>query len=432
MEEIDLFGLGGKEGIIVSVSELNLLVRQALRSSFPDTIWVEGEASRVKVHSSGHMYFVLKDESASVSAVMFRSAREGMKFELEHGMHIICRARVDIYEREGRYQIYVEEIVPKGVGALELAFRQLKEKLEKEGLFDESRKQELPFLPRVVGVITSPTGAAVRDIINVLKRRFDGVGILIYPVKVQGEGAAEEIAKAIMIFNEFFRNEVDVLIVGRGGGSIEDLWAFNEEIVARAISNSYIPVISAVGHEIDVTISDLVADRRAPTPSAGAEMAVPDKREIVRRIENLGHRLYRRLSHQWESLIYRLESIRRSRAFFEPQYRINEYMQVLDSLIERANNSISRCEEKTRLHLKSLAGKLEVLSPLKTLLRGYSIVRRRRDNRLISSVSLAKPGEDIAVRFSDGEVDARVIGMGRGKSNKKKVVYEAREQGSLF
>ena len=431
MEEISLFELGGKEGIVVSVSELNSLVRQALRSSFPDTIWVEGEASRVKVHSSGHMYFVLKDESAAVSAVMFRSAREGMKFELEHGMQVICRARVDIYEREGRYQIYVEEIMPKGVGALELAFRQLKEKLEKEGLFDETRKQPLPFLPRVVGVVTSPTGAAVRDIINVLRRRFEGVSILIYPVRVQGDGAAEEIAEAIRIFNESFKDEVDVLIVGRGGGSIEDLWAFNEEVVARAISSSSIPIISAVGHEIDVTISDLVADKRAPTPSAGAEMAVPDKRELIRRIENLGQRLYRRLSHQWESLVYRLESIRRSRAFFEPHYKINEYMQTLDALIERAYNSLTRREEKTRLHLKSLAGKLEVLSPLKTLSRGYSIVRRRRDNRVVSSITLVRPGEDIVVRFSDGELDARVTKMGKG-GLKKKVFYEGGQQESLF
>ncbi len=402
--------------LVYTVSEINGLVRNWIREGFPDYLWIEGEVSRVKVHSSGHMYFVLKDEHASVPAVMFRGARTRLKFEISHGMQVLVLARVDMYEREGKYQLYVEEIQPKGIGALDLAFRQLKERLEKEGLFRKELKKPLPFLPRTVGVITSPTGAAIRDIINVLRRRFPGVSILLYPVRVQGEGSAEEIANAIREMNLFFRDEVDVLIVGRGGGSIEDLWAFNEEVVARAISESVIPIISAVGHEIDVTIADFVADRRAPTPSAGAELAVPNKEELLAKIRHLMSRLSRTLKHRWDNLLWRMDRIRSSRAFLEPRYRLEQYLQQLDGLLEALGQSVHNLLDKNRLQIEHLAGKLEVLSPLRTLSRGYALVYK--GDVLIKSIRQLAPKDVLKIRLSDGNVIAkteRIEGHGEGE-----------------
>ncbi len=396
----------GPEVQVFSVSEVNRMVRDWIREGFPSLIWVEGEVSRVKVHSSGHMYFVLKDESSSVPAVMFRSSRMRLRFEIKHGMQVLCLVRLDLYEREGKFQFYVEDIQPKGIGALELAFRQLKEKLEKEGLFREELKRPLPFLPHTVGVITSPTGAAIRDIIKVISRRFPGVSILLYPVRVQGEGAAEEIARAIEEVNEFFSDEIDVLIVGRGGGSIEDLWAFNEEVVARAISRSKIPIISAVGHEIDFTIADFVADRRAPTPSAGAELAVPNKEEIVSHLNHLLSRLSLSLRHRWDGIRWRVERISKSRAFLEPRYKLEQYLQLLDSMVEKMVSGLYNRLEKSHLQLKSLAGKLEVLSPLRTLSRGYAIVYK--EDQVVRSVKEVRLGDRLRIRLADGQIKARV------------------------
>ncbi len=391
---------------VFSVKEVTQMVRDWIREGFPSLIWVEGEVSRVKVHSSGHMYFVLKDEHASVPAVMFKSARSRLKFELKHGMHVLCLVRLDLYEKEGKFQFYVEEIQPKGIGVLELAFRQLKEKLEKEGLLREELKKPLPYLPRTVGVITSPTGAAIRDIINVITRRFPGVSILLYPVRVQGEGAGEEIALAIDEVNEHFSDEVDVLIVGRGGGSVEDLWAFNEEVVARAIIRSKIPIISAVGHEIDFTIADFVADKRAPTPSAGAELAVPSKKDLISHLDHLLSRLMVSLRHQWDNVRWRVERISKSRAFLEPRYRLEQRLQFLDGLMEKMIGVFSNRLDKSRLQLQSLAGKLEVLNPLRTLLRGYAIVYK--GNKIVRSREDLRDRDRIRIRFGDGQVNARV------------------------
>lgn len=255
----------GQDKHIYTVSELTREARMLLESAFP-AVWVEGEISNFSIHSSGHMYFSLKDENAVLNCAMFRSENQQLKFGPKDGMQVLCFGRISIYDKQGRYQLYVQTMEPKGLGALQLAFQQLKERLQKEGLFDAAHKKPIPFLPQRIGIVTSPTGAAIRDILNISTRRFQNIHIIINPVRVQGEGAAIEIANAIKEFNEYAK--LDVIIVARGGGSLEDLWSFNEEIVARAIYDSKIPVISAIGHEVDFTIADFVADFRAPTPSA--------------------------------------------------------------------------------------------------------------------------------------------------------------------
>ncbi len=402
MEQNNTFGVDSLEDkLVLSVCELNALVKDILKTSFPIPIWVEGEVSRVKVHSSGHMYFVLKDEKASVDAVMFKWAKRKLKFELKHGMYVLCLVNVDLYEREGRYQIYVEDIQPKGVGALEMAFRQLKEKLEKEGLFSQDLKKDIPILPKAIGVITSPTGAAIKDIINVVRRRFPAMNILLYPVKVQGEGAAEEIASAIREMDNFFSDAVDVLIVGRGGGSIEDLWAFNEEVVARAISSCSIPIISAVGHEIDYTISDFVADKRAPTPSAAAELAVPDRKQMEEKLNSFALRMSGALKHRWRDVLWRLDRIRTSKAFVEPRYRIGQLAQQLDMLMDKMNQLFLLNVQNKRSKINSLGEKLYILSPLRTLERGYSIVFHS-DGKIVNSTAMVKDGDRLRVRVKDG------------------------------
>src|SRR3990170_6260873 len=269
---------------ILTVTQLTIRVKDLLEGTFPD-VWVVGEISNLSAPRSGHIYFTLKDEQSQIRAVLFRSSQRFLKFTLQHGLQVICRGRVGVYEPRGEYQLVLEYIEPKGVGALQQAFEELKARLAKEGLFDLDRKKPLPLLPRRIGIITSPTGAAIRDMLRVIRRRHPKMEILIYPVVVQGAAAAPEIVEAIRYFNQ--EKNADVLIVGRGGGSLEDLWAFNEESVARAVYGSAIPVISAVGHETDYTISDFVADLRAPTPSAAAEMVVKNKEDIQRHIVTL-------------------------------------------------------------------------------------------------------------------------------------------------
>ena len=273
---------------ILTVSELTRQIKGLLEERFSE-VWVEGEISNLRNHPSGHLYFTLKDDFSQIRAVLFRMQARSVRFLLEDGLHVVCRGRVSLYEKRGDYQLILESIEPRGVGALQLAFLQLKERLEKEGLFRPEHKKSLPMLPQRVGVITSPTGAVIRDILHILNRRFGNLHILLYPVRVQGEGAWREVAEGIDYFNR--QKNADVLIVGRGGGSMEDLWPFNEEGLARAIYRSKIPIISAVGHETDYTISDFVADLRAPTPSAAAELVVRDKREISNTLHVLGYRL---------------------------------------------------------------------------------------------------------------------------------------------
>jgi exodeoxyribonuclease VII large subunit len=276
---------------ILTVSELTQEIKEILETRFPD-IWVEGEISNLRIPPSGHIYLTLKDDFSQIRAVFFKMKARTLRFVLEDGLHVICHGRVSLYEKRGEYQLILEEVEPKGIGALQLAFLQLKDRLEKEGLFDLARKKPIPMVPQTIGIVTSPTGAVISDMLHIIHRRFENVHILLNPVRVQGEGASLEIAKAIEDLNKWMN--VDVIIVGRGGGSLEDLWPFNEEIVARAIYHSKIPIISAVGHETDYTISDFVADLRAPTPSAAAELVVRDKREI----KNTLHYLEERLENQ--------------------------------------------------------------------------------------------------------------------------------------
>jgi len=367
---------------IYSVSELTRNIRAVLEKSFA-FIWVEGEISNFVFHTSGHMYFSLKDQGSVVSAVLFRNANKNLRFDLKNGLKVICFGKISVYDKRGQYQLIVEKIEPKGIGALQLAFEQLKEKLQKEGLFDRARKRPIPYLPRRIGVVTSPTGAAIRDILNVTRRRFANVEIVINPVKVQGVGAKEEIAAAIKLFNDL--KDIDVMIVGRGGGSIEDLWPFNEELVARAIYSSKIPVISAVGHEIDWTISDFTADFRAPTPSAAAELIIPRKDELIMRITTSLDRLKNALSNAVVQLRQRLDE--------------------LTAGLSLKQEYIIRLKKEAFL---TLIGKLEALSPLSVLKRGYSITERAGDRTVIKDAGSLAKKDLIRTLLAEGEIVSRV------------------------
>lgn len=390
---------------VYSVSELTRNIKIILEDSFPQ-IWLEGEVSNLSIPTSGHMYLTLKDETSQIRAVIFRNVASQIKFKLKDGLKVVVFGHLTVYERSGQYQIIVEIVEPKGVGALQLAFEQLKEKLLKEGLFDEVKKKPLPVLPRTVGVVTSPTGAAIRDIIKVLRRRFANVEILLCPVKVQGEGSAEEIAAGIEQMNRL--KNIDVLIVGRGGGSLEDLWAFNEEIVARAIYNSRIPVISAVGHEIDWTISDFVADKRAPTPSAAAEMVIPDKKEITIRIENNLSRLNSALFKIVDQAENRLRHLVSSYVFRQPLDLVLQYQQQVDDLLKQMNTRIAYLLTLKDEQIRSISARLESLSPLNVLSRGYSVSLKLPGRIVLRDVSGLKPGDRIETRLNKGKFYSRV------------------------
>ncbi|MBI5042270.1 MAG: exodeoxyribonuclease VII large subunit [Nitrospirae bacterium] len=384
---------------ILSVSDLTSLIKSDLEESFYD-IWMEGEISNLRIPTSGHIYLTLKDKASQIRAVLFKSSARNIRFELKDGIHIICHGRITVYEPRGEYQIVIDTVEPQGIGALQLAFEQLKEKLFKEGLFDAKRKRPIPLLPRKIGIITSPTGAAIMDMLNVINRRFANVHIIIIPVPVQGEGAGIEIARAIEEMNGF--EDIDVLIVGRGGGSLEDLWAFNEEIVARSIYNSRIPVISAVGHEIDFTISDFVADLRAPTPSAAAELVVKNKTDLM---ESLSH-LFSRLKNGIKTLFDTKRSALREeiRAMKDPATRINEYIQRIDDLSIRLTGSINRYLDGLKKRIGAEAGKLNALSPLAILSRGYSIAMKPPDMKIIKDVKEVQKGDEINIRLYKGNL----------------------------
>jgi len=366
---------------IYTVSELTTGIKVILEDSFPK-IWVEGEISNFKAPSSGHFYFTLKDDKSELRSVFFKSNNEKMKFEIKDGMQAICSGRISVYEKQGLYQLYVTRMEPKGIGALQLAFEQLKERLFKEGLFDESRKIPVPALPDRIGIVTSSTGAAIRDILHVLKRRFSNVEVVINPVKVQGEAAKDEIANAIKELNRL--DDIDVMIVGRGGGSMEDLWPFNEEVVARAIYNSKVPVISAVGHEIDWTISDFVADLRAPTPSVAAELVIAKKTELVEALDDIEKRL---------------------RTF--PLDMIEEYEQRLDDIEEGLSLRFRHYIELKEGSFKLLSEKIEILSPLGILGRGYSITFKLPGQRIIKDAGFLKKGDLVETRVSKGSFKSR-------------------------
>jgi len=393
---------------LFTVSEITRKIRASLEYDFSN-ISIVGEISNIRKPSSGHVYLTLKDKNAQLQAVVFRNTANKIKFELKDGMEIISFGSITVYEPRGQYQIIIDQIEPKGIGALQLAFQQLKEKLEKEGLFDVSRKKPIPFIPQKIGIVTSPTGAAIKDILNIIERRFANVEILLYPVKVQGDGAAEEIAEAIVELNKL--PDIDVIIAGRGGGSLEDLWAFNEEVVARSIYNSIIPVISAVGHEIDITIADLVADIRALTPSEAGELVVPQKDLLLNILEKCKSRLFQSLTNKLKLSKDKLAGVANSYAMRQPFDKLHRLQQRLDEFAQRLNLNITHALNTEREKLSGIAGKLESLNPLSVLKRGYTITTKLGNNNPLREVKDVNKGDKIKTRFSKGSVISAILSI---------------------
>lgn len=396
----------------LTVTNLNLYIKALMESDeVLNNIIVKGEISNFKHHSSGHMYFTLKDENSKIRCIMFRGSNLFLKFVPEDGMNVVIEGHVSLYERDGQYQLYCSRMEPDGLGSLYLAYEQLKERLQREGFFGNEFKKPIPEFPKKIGVATSPTGAVIRDIINVSTNRFPGINILLYPVKVQGEGASRSIVSAIEYFNS--RDDIDVIIVGRGGGSIEELWAFNEEDVARAIFKSRIPVISAVGHETDFTIADFVADARASTPSHAAEIAVPSYNDITYKIDKLRQML---ITHTSNGIYQKSFSVRNYLQHMKansPKNRINQYMQYLDNLQNKLGHNIKISVSTGRTSVSVCSGKLDSLSPLKVLARGYTYVEK--NNIVVRSVSDIKRDELIRMHMNDGMVDCKVIDIMEGQ-----------------
>lgn len=440
---MDLF-----ERRILTVSELTAGIKDLLESTF-DEVWVEGEVSNLRRPPSGHLYFTLKDENSQIRGVIFKQQSRMLRFELEDGQYVICWGRVGIYELRGEYQLILDYVEPKGIGSLQLAFEQLKQRLAAEGLFNDERKRPLPVLPKRIGIVTSPTGAVIRDMLHVLRRRFENIEVLLYPVKVQGEGAAEEIAEGITYLGA--QGGIDVIIAGRGGGSLEDLWAFNAEVVARAIFVSPIPVISAVGHETDFTIADFVADVRAPTPSAAAELVVQQKRDLVRTIEVLRQRMAKgmdrllvlsreqvrgiqgkvrdprrrieelrlRLDEQWGRLAQaalrtwrenreRAERVSRLLLIQDPCHEIRSFREGLAQLNRGLKGYMAAILASKRQGWEKAVARLGALSPLAILGRGYSITRRLPDNRIVRGADEVEINRQVAIRLHRGELICRV------------------------
>ena len=390
---------------IYSIAEITRNIRQILEMNFSG-LWVEGEVSNVRAPSSGHLYFTLKDAESQLKCVMFRHRNQFLKFDLKDGLQIIAHGEITVYEKRGDYQLLADTLEPKGRGALQLAFEQLKEKLEKEGLFSNEHKKPIPLLPMRIGVVTSPTGAAIRDILNVTGRRFSRSEILINPVRVQGEGAAEEIARAIQEFDEM--GNVDVLIVGRGGGSIEDLWAFNEEIVARSIFRCRIPVISAVGHEIDYTISDFTADLRAPTPSVAAELVVAEGEKLTERIRTAEERITLAVKIYLSRLVERVETLQQEYGFRRFHDTLRQYAQQVDdyrNAIGMRIKTIVQFREKT---LENVIGRLVTLGPESVLKRGYSIALKLPGRKLIKDISIIEKGDRVEIKVFKGSFISKV------------------------
>lgn len=392
------------EAKVATVSQINNYVKKILdHNIILNNVWIKGEISNFKHHYSGHLYITLKDEGAVLKAVMFRGSAQSLAFEPNDGMKVLARGRISVYEAGGSYQLYIEEMIPDGVGELYIAYEQLKKQLESEGLFSPEHKKPIPPFPDRVGVVTASTGAAVRDIINVITRRYPMAEIVLYPAQVQGSGAAESVVKAIEYFNA--TDGADTLIVGRGGGSIEDLWAFNEEITARALYASKIPVISAVGHETDFTIADFVADLRAPTPSAAAEIAVPSAIELRNRIDTDKNRISRNIVGCIEGNRLLLERFKMR----TPKNRIDDANLRIDSLIKSMDSSLKMKTMHLKRELSSAAAKLDALSPLQTLARGYSIPTTE-DGTVIRSAKEMKGGTEFTLRMKDGSADCIVKG----------------------
>ena len=399
---------------ILTVTQLTYQLKNLLEGTFPD-VWIEGEISNLTVPQSGHVYFTIKDEHSQIKAVLFKSSQRHLKFTLQHGMQVICRGRVSVYEPRGEYQLIIEYVEPKGVGALQKAFEELKARLEKEGLFDRGRKKPLPILPKNIGIVTSPTGAAIRDILRVIKRRHPRMAIRIYPVPVQGPESAPAIVEAIGYFNR--ERNVDVMIIGRGGGSLEDLWAFNEESVARAIHASRIPVVSAVGHETDFTIADFVADLRAPTPSAAAEMIVESEAHLRAAILSFESRVAMSMRRKLERL--RATVRHAGRLLADPRKKLEQFSQRLDEMLGRLGLGLRHHVRRDRALLTSLTGALDHLNPLGILSRGYSVTRRLPDGLILKDSSDVKPGDRISTKLHQGEVLSQVETALGGEGAKK-------------
>ncbi len=433
---------------IYTVYELTSEIKRAVETF--GILWIQGEISNFKHHTSGHMYFSLKDDRAQIRAAFFRNSNYYLKFRPEDGLEVLVRGRLSVYEPRGDYQVIVDYMEPKGLGSLQLAFEQLKEKLRKEGLFDEAHKVQLPLLPQKIGVVTSPTGAAIQDMLRVLKRRNASLHVLLHPARVQGSGAAEEIAEGIRYFNT--RDDIDVIIVGRGGGSIEDLWAFNEEVVARAIYASQIPIVSAVGHEVDFTIADFVADLRAPTPSAAAEMVSGAREELLATVNSQSGRLAQAVRLILERRRSTFERLARNRAFNIAPNKIRDLQQSFDEATLRMQQAMVRfatalrhrervamtrlagldlgslirhkaeqlesgsrlleahvgaCVKQHRSRLELAVGRLNALSPLAILERGYAICRDAH-GLVLRQASDVPRGSGVCVRLARGELDCRV------------------------
>ncbi|MDD5565997.1 MAG: exodeoxyribonuclease VII large subunit [Candidatus Omnitrophica bacterium] len=438
-KEIGLFDHAEKTVRIYTVSEIAQNVKHLLEDMF-GVLWIEGEISNYGAHPSGHLYFSLKDQSAILSAVMFSWANKNVKFKLENGLKVICFGRISAYGPQSKYQIIVEKIEPKGIGSRQLAFEQLTQKLQKEGLFAVEHKRQIPYLPAKIGVVTSPSGAALKDILKVLDRRFSDIEVIISPAQVQGEAAKDDIARAINDLNRFNRGlslkeRIEVMIVGRGGGSTEDLWAFNEEAVARAIYGSKIPVISAVGHERDLSIADLVADARAATPSVAAELVIPEKKDLKDRLQELQERLHssfldivmgseqtiddslRRLdiamAHRIELSLQAFEGLRGKLTLLNPSALLMQYQEKLKNTIRQMYVRMQMLFTVRKSAFIALIEKLESLNPLAILRRGYSITFALPDAGIVKDSSRLKPGDMIQSRVQKGEIISQVTEVRR-------------------
>jgi len=387
---------------VYTVTQLQALVRDHLEAAFHD-IWVEGEISRPSFPRSGHCYLTLKDEGATLTAVLWRSTLQRLRFQPEEGLAVRARGQLTVYPPTGRYQMIVRALEPLGAGPLQVRFEQLRRRLEADGLFDPDHKQPLPAFPTRVALVTSPTGAAVRDLIHVAHRRWPALELVVIPVRVQGEGAAEEITAAIRTADGL---GFDAIIAGRGGGSLEDLWAFNEEVVARAIFDATTPVVSAVGHEVDVSIADLVADVRAATPSVAAELVTPDRREIEVVLEGRSRRLVLALSRTVAEARRRIDSLREMRVLRDPLAPVREREVELDAVTERLGDALFEGLGARRSQADLLAGRLEALSPLKVLARGYSVTRK--GNQVVRAATDVNPGDRIRTTLDEGEISSRV------------------------
>ncbi|SDD36503.1 Exodeoxyribonuclease 7 large subunit [Sporomusa acidovorans DSM 3132] len=395
---------------IFTVSDLTKYIKQIFdKDPKLVSIFVKGEISNFKCHYSGHCYFTLKDVGSQIKGVMFKSRAQFLKFEPRDGMKVVAYGQITVFERDGQYQLYTDQLIPDGVGELSIAFNQLKEKLSAEGLFDDSRKKKLCLLPRAIGIVTSPTGAALRDIVTVAKRRHPGIPLVLYPVQVQGVEAPGQIVQAIRGFNRL--KSVDVIIVGRGGGSIEELWAFNDEQVVRAIAASHIPIVSAVGHQTDYTLADFVADRRAATPSQAAEIVVPDVFELNRYIKSLQTMLANNMRLYIKQQRQAVRQLRDNKVFTQPEKYFADKRQFIDSCMERLEQSVRKIIVAKQHDLKINTEKLAVLNPLAVLSRGYSLVRTM-EGQVVTATSQVETGQQLEVILHQGRLNVLVSQAG--------------------